>query len=275
MIHKTNIYKIEYEKYIFLKRIRILLFSMLVIISGVLGMKFLVRADATYHDEVLSYKLHDDGTASVTGRYDSSITVINIPEKIHPNEDTSGNTEYNVTEISSNAFLSNNITEIHGYSIKTIGYNGGNSFKSCQNLSTVDFPNATYIGTNIFDSCSRLQNISLPNAAYIGNSSFENCTSLKSAYLPNANYIGENSFANDEALETIYIQNALFIGLHAFYSCINLENVDLSNATYLGWEIFAHCNKLKNIKISNLIYCNLDVFRYCSHQISLILPNFP
>ncbi len=252
MIHKTNIYKIEYEKYIFLKRIQMLFFSLFAITIGFLCIKFFARADNTYHDEVFNYELHNDGTAAVTGRYDSSITVINIPEKIHPNEDT-----YSVTEISPNAFSDSNITEIHGHSIKTIGYN---SFESCHNLSTVDFPNATYVGANIFNSCSRLQNISLPNATYIGEQSFYGCYGFINLDLPSANYIGNQAFYNCSAWISASLPNANYIGKQAFKACYTLKDVSLPNATYIEENAFEQCKSLTYIEALNLIYCSMYAF---------------
>ena len=257
MIHITNIYKIEYEKYIFLKRIRILLFSMLVIISGVLCMKFFARADGIYHDEVLNYSLREDGTAAVTGLYNISAIVINIPDTIYLD------TEYKVTEISPDAFVETDITEIRGQYIKTIGYGGGNSFKSCKKLLAVDLPNPTYIGKNTFDSCKALQNISLPNADYIGDSAFENCESLINAYLPNATYIGAKAFSGDIKFKEIRGQNALFIGLHAFYNCFDLEDINLSNTTYIGESAFKSCLSLQSISSPRAAYIGGSAFEGC------------
>ena len=260
MIHKTNIYKIEYEKYIFLKRIRILLFSLLIIVFGSLCMKFFARADNTYHDEVLNYSLRGDGTATVTGLYNSSATVINIPEKIHPNEENPENIEYNVTEISPNAFSGSNITEVHGQFIKTIGYNNGNSFKWCTKLTTVDFPNATYIGSGTFYNCHALTSLDLPNATYIGNQTFYECYGLINLGLANAIYVGNKAFYNCSAWINAYLPNTTYIGNCSFSDCYTLKTINLPNATYIGDSAFENCKSLTNIEAPNLIYLHISAF---------------
>jgi len=243
---------------------------MLVIISGVLCMKFFARADNTYHDEVLNYSLREDGTAAVTGLYNISATVINIPDKIHPNEDAQENTEYSVTEISQNAFSGSNITEVHGQLIKTIGYN---SFKSCKTLTTVDFQSAIYIGDSSFYDCSILKNIDISNAIYIGDKAFNGCYGINNLNVQNAIHIGDRAFFSCYGINKLNVQNATYIGNKAFYNCSALAIVSLPNATYIGNNSFDACYILGNINLTNTTYIANQAFKDCRYLTNIETPN--
>ena len=78
---------------------------------------------------------------------------------------------------------------------------------SCSQLTSVDFPNATYIGDSAFNNCNSLTSIDLPNVTSMGDWVFEGCNSLTSIDLP---------------------ENITSIGSYAFNSCSNLSTVIIS-----------------------------------------------
>ena len=88
---------------------------------------------------------------------------------------------------------------------------------------------ATSVGGQAFKDCSALASIELPSATGIGDNAFWACSSLKSAALPSATTIGVAAFANCEAIASIYIPSATAIGDSAFYHCLALDVLDFGS----------------------------------------------
>ena len=58
------------------------------------------------------------------------------------------------------------------------------AFQDCSSLTTVSFPECTYIDQYAFYGCSSLSAISFPSCSYIDDIAFEKCINLESASFP-------------------------------------------------------------------------------------------
>ena len=153
VIHQTNIYQIEYEKYLFFRRIKIFLISFLLCFASALFMKVLTRGVSNPsfdYGDFMYYRIGN--SASVIG-YNGSGGEVVIPVKASYD----GVEEVDVTEIGYyEAFKDNaDITSVTGDSITTIG---SGEFQNCTNLVTANFPKATNVAEGAFDGCNSLTN---------------------------------------------------------------------------------------------------------------------
>ena len=283
MIHQTNIYQIEYEKYLFFRRIQIFLISFFLCFAAALFMKVLTRGvepsaiTQDYKVGGFTYGIYDDNTAKLV-KYDGGEKEVVIPSKVSYNGQ-----DYPVTTIGNQAFKDNTtITSVTGDSIekiedhKTGSYNdlgysafydciylekisfknakliGNFAFRNCSSLQTVELPKALDVGFSAFRFCRTLEKISLPEALYIGEQSFEECNVLQEVDLPKAQYVG--SFKNCYNLREVILPEALFIGIKSFYNCYALKRVDIPKATYIQPNAFWYCGSLREVNASNLVY---------------------
>ncbi len=294
VIHQTNIYQIEYEKYLFFKRIKIFLISFLLCFAAALFMKVLTRGAelaSNYSptpDDGFKYTINDDGTATVTGISDAFSTKfpegnVVIPEKVEYN-----GTNYSVTAIGNKAFKDNNdivsvtgefITEIddagqndptHGafwncsslkeVHFKNLTYLGDCAFYGCSNLLIVELPKALTIGYASFNHCNNLEEISLPEALYAALYAFAECQSLHKVYLPKSQYVA--AFQSCPALKEVFLPEAIYLGYQAFYNDGSLEKVDIPKASYISKSSFGGCYKLLEVNAPSLVYCeeNIEMF---------------
>lgn len=142
------------------------------------------------------------------------------------------------------------LKSVSGNSIKQIS---GRAFGNCSNLSTINFPNATYIGTShtngiwlgAFEKCNSLINVELPSATMVSDCAFCGCSNLKTIYLPKLESIGTNSFNYDADghdlpnIEKIYMPCAVvnysagynIYSKDAFMPLHNVENWSVTDAT--------------------------------------------
>ena len=105
------------------------------------------------------------------------------------------------------SYLSNRIYPV---SVPDYGYNarfsltsyaggelaiGNNAFTSCYSLTTVSFPQCSYIGNNAFAYCRGLTSVSFPKCEYIGSYAFDDCYLLSGTLsIPYCSYIGDYAF---------------------------------------------------------------------------------
>ena len=126
-----------------------------------------------------------------------------IPESIIVN-----NKKYDVTEISTNAFLDNRklTSVVMPNSIVSIG---NYAFRFCSNLTHVTLPNSLkYSGGCMFGDCNSLASIVFPELTKrIGCYMFYDCTSLVSITLnASLEFIGEMAFGRCKNLKHIYCE---------------------------------------------------------------------
>ena len=110
---------------------------------------------------------------------------------------------------------SENLTSVNFRNATSIGRA---AFNGCTSLTNVDFPKATSINENAFNNCTSLSKIDFPNLLRIGISTFQNCTSLDTLILrtsdsitnlANINAFNNTPFASNGAGGTLYVPQAL------------------------------------------------------------------
>ena len=101
------------------------------------------------------------------------------------------------------ALIYRSITEISSSSVTSIG---DSAFRSCSNLTTVDFPVATSIGPSAFYSCRSLTTVDFPVATSIGSYAFYSCRSLTTADFPVVTSIGTYAFNSCRVLKSLLLR---------------------------------------------------------------------
>ena len=282
MIHKTNIYQIEYEKYLFFRRIKIFLISFFLCLTAALCMKILTRSTELINnyspepDDGFKYTINEDGTASVTGISDEFSTKFPEGNVVIPGTVKYNGTDYTVTTIGNAAFRNNNnITSVIGDSIEKLEVlnNSYGAFEDCHNLKTVTLPNAISIEKYAFYSCTALTTVTLPNAISIENCAFFKCTSLATVILPNATSIGDSAFSDCTSLATVTLPNANSIEYSAFRDCTALATVILPNATSIGDYAFGYCTSLATVTLPKATSIGSLAFYECNNLTAVTLPN--
>ena len=193
---------------------------------------------ATSADGILKYQVKEDGTCTILGLADESVTELVIPAQIDG---------YTVSEIGQSAFREcgelTSVTFGEGSELKTIG---SYAFYQCDSLESIAIPdsvtsigsyafaglfmtlsNLTFgqesrlesIGAYAFYKCDSLTQISIPSSVtYIGGCAFKDCYDLATIVLPEtAIEIESEAFANtaclnnswDHRTATAYIGNHL------------------------------------------------------------------
>ena len=198
------------------QRLRIIVIAGLMVAAMMLfGTGSAFAEDQTITIENITYTLHDDGTATVSGTDGDLPENITIPEKIN---------EYTVTEIGSNAFEWNNdLTRISfPDSVETIGEE---AFAFCYSLQEVNFtPESKLksIGVNAFEFNFALYKIVIPNGVTtIEENAFEHCDNLSQITIPaSVTSIGDYAFT-ETGLQTITFEAGIqldSIGVCSFAS---------------------------------------------------------
>ena len=280
MIHKTNIYQIEYEKYLFFRRIKIFLISFFLCLTAALCMKILTRSTELIKnysptpDDGFKYTINEDGTASVTGISGEFSTKFPEGNVVIPGTVKYNGTDYTVTTIGNKAFKDNTtIISVTGDSIEKLEFFYGGAFEGCHNLTTVTLPNATSIGDFAFEYCSQLTTVTLPNANSIEYGAFYDCTSLATVTLPKVTYIGNGAFGYCTSLATVTLPKATSIGGSAFESCRQLTTVTLPKVTYIGNGAFESCRKLTTVTLPKATSIGGNAFNNCTSLLTVTLPN--
>ncbi len=210
-----------------MKRISVLLFSVL-IINAVWGSKLFLASDSIY------YFPYPDGTASVSGtiaqRLELDIpTFVMIPDSCLSADaaDPAHMSEYKVTIIGENAFVSNNyFTKItlpdYLERIDDMAFYG------CSKMVIPSMPQTlTRIGSYAFFNCAKLAEINLPNIEKLGQQAFMRCSQLRTVVLgDNLDTLPRNVFSADALLESIELGSGLkCIETNALSRCYALASI--------------------------------------------------
>lgn len=125
-------------------------------------------------DDYFRYSINADGTITVTGNLDKTLSVLKIPEVID---------DKTVTSIGNSAF--ENRTGLKKVIIpKTVQAIYTNAFYECSELKEVIIQNGTTsIQSYSFYKCSNLESITIPESVvYVGSSAFYGCDNLAAVY---------------------------------------------------------------------------------------------
>ncbi len=162
-----------------------------------------------------------------------------------------------LTEIGGEAFkgctsltsvnIPNSVTEI------------GGEFEGCTSLTSANIPNSvTEIKWDAFDGCTSLTNITIPDSVTEISGAFSGCTSLKSFKGKFASADGRCLIKDAELIAfapaglTSYTipYGVTEIGDGAFKNCTNLTSITIPNSvTEIGYEAFKNCTSLTSITI--------------------------
>ena len=257
VIHQTNIYQIEYEKYLFFRRIKIFLISFLLCFAAALFMKVLTRGVSNPsfdYGDFMYYRIGN--SASVIG-YNGSGGEVVIPVKASYD----GVEEVDVT------------------------------VQNCTNLVTANFPKATNVAEGAFDGCNSLTNYTegdftyevenINNTAklvkYNGNATEVNIPERIAGKRYAVTAIGNQAFKDNTNIKSVtgnsirkiehgyvYSGNGWSSSCAAFDSCVNLEKLILPKATSIGEYAFQRCTALTTITLPKAAYIEDYAFLYCS-----------
>ncbi len=134
------------------------------------------------------------------------------------------------------------------------------AFAYCENLETVNLPNATDIGFSAFAGCTSLYKVSAPNVTEIGSFAFNGCTNLITITLENASALNNQTFAGCENLKSVYLPNVKSLGYLEFIGCSSLKTVNIQSAINITEYTFISADSLEKVYIS---YASLiDIYSY-------------
>ena len=139
----------------------------------------------------------------------------------------------------SGAYANNRITKLYDC-----------AFNSSHSLTSVDFPNVTFVGENAFNDCVALESANLPLASTIGGYAFA-FSGLKKAYFPAWDQVTGGTFAACSQLESVYLPKSSWVYPSAFANCTALTRVDLPAATYFNYDTFLNCSALTTLILRN------------------------
>ena len=171
----------------------------------------------------LLFRPNGDGTCSVVGITDLTVTTVFVPS-VSP-------TGAPVTHIGPEAFW-----ECLNLTSATISCGllsiGERAFASCEKLTSITLPGGMKnIGAWAFAGCVKLKSITLPNTLRnIEERAFDSCFSLSNITLPDGvMHIGEQAFRDCSSLTSIMIPGRLRgIGNGVFSGCDNLATVSVA-----------------------------------------------
>ena len=163
-----------------------------------------------------------------------------------------------VTTVGEGAFVYSGVETMK---IKKLGEVPSSLCSTCDNLTSIDFPNATKIQDNAFANCSKLSSINLPKVEMINNYAFKNAISTGTVLeLPAVTTIYYNVFENAK-LKSIALtaDNPRTIWDNAFYKS-SVKTVTGNNLYSIGDYAFSDTD-LETIVLDNVVSIGNKAFR--------------
>lgn len=183
-------------------------------------------------------------------RYTGSDTDVKIPVKI-----TEGGVEYDVVDISDQAFSGN--TTIKSVTVPNI---------------SLEKRQTALVG--LFSRCSSLEKAVL-YIPYIPRAMFYECTSLKEVELLNTNeegFVDNNAFSGCTSLKEIVFSNHITnVNTEAFKGCTSLEKAEFSGGVEYVTG-FAECTALKGFEFKDTKEIRVGAFRDCTGLTEITVP---
>ena len=96
---------------------------------------------------------------------------------------------------------------------------GQYAFYGCNQLETVDLPNATTVGQSAFNGCASLVELDVPNATNIGDGAFDYCSSLINVIIPSVETINYSGFRRCYKLECVDTSSLIKISGGYVFNC--------------------------------------------------------
>lgn len=223
---------------------------------------FIVKGDAVYSD--LSNLVDIEALANTLYMLEYYI-LSKTPAELTLDDD--------VVAIGPFAFYNNK--NLKTISAKTIGIVDAYAFNG-STIEKFDANMLMLVGGNAFRNCKNLKSIDLHNVWSFGTSAFENCTSLDNVTFSEGVYeIGELAFANTGLKNVTVYGDDCYIYEAAFKGCKELESVRLEEGvSYVGMNVFLDCPKLKTIYLSKTVkYFEDNAFNGCDNVIFQLIKN--
>ena len=216
----------------------------------------------------IKFKSNNNGTCSVIGLNDTTITDLVIPST-SPIGDT-------VVAVADRAFINN--TTLKSVTLpSTVKTLGEFAFYACTNLSSVSGTQyATFIDGSAFSDCSALKSLDLSGAATMDNYICSGASALTSVKLSDElKNLPQGMFANCTSLLKINLPSSITVIGNAAFQSTNIENIILPDSVEeIKMYAFRYCSKLKSIKLSkNLKIINPLVFERCTNLNDVVLPD--
>lgn len=112
--------------------------------------------------------------------------------------------------------IQRSVTEVTSKDVSVVGVS---AFSNCDQLVSVNFPNATWIDSYAFKSCSNLRTVIIPNVNTITTNGFYGCSRLKDLELPAIVLIETKAFQSCSSLAKLVLSGdsvAMLTGADAF-----------------------------------------------------------
>lgn len=93
----------------------------------------------------------------------------------------------------------------------------------------------TEIGGNAFRGCAALTTVDLPNAITVGGTAFANCDALTDINLPRLTYLEPQTFFQSKGLVRITLPSVTGNGYQPFNGCTSLEYIDMASKSFNGF----------------------------------------
>lgn len=130
---------------------------------------------------------------------------------------------------------------------------GDYAFDGCNQLETVDLPNATTIGVNAFQGCTALSSVNIPKVSVLGKDAFRKCSGITGELcLPELVSITNTYTFSECGMTSVTLPKCTNLGArHTFSYCPNLSRVDLFVVQTLDAETFLSSKNLSTVIIRN------------------------
>ena len=149
------------------------------------------------------------------------------------------------------SIIQRTITEIKDDCINEIG---DYAFSGCNELTHLEFPEATIMGGYAFNGVSNAETIIIPKASTFGQGfSFKDLKKLRTIQLP----------------ENFSIPNSTDL----FVRCESLERIDLPSLANIGQYCFRGCKSLREVNVPSALVINLQSFDGCVELVTIDLPS--
>lgn len=166
------------------------------------------------------------------------------------------------------SIIDRSITKISNNNTKSVG---NYAFYGCINLTTVNFPAATYVGSYAFNNCSSLTTLNFPAVTNMGWYAFYGCKKLTTADFPLISLINESVFKKCSSLTTLNFPAVTDIRAGAFSECSSLTTVNFPAVTKIESSVFRNCSSLTTANFPAVTNIDNAVFDNCSSLTALIL----
>ncbi len=156
-----------------------------------------------------------------------------------------------------------------------------NAFERCENLYSVEFPNAQNIEDRAFHLSRALSDAVFPYTISVGEQAFAGCRSMRRAYFPNVQTIGGEGFKGCRMLSEFYAPQLIELKLYSYrygqqFATTELyEGLDLANVEIVPPQTFYYSSNISKVEFSKIKVIKSLPNALClsGRSVKLILPS--